>query len=250
MTMPVPLRRRSGPLSAQVTAVETPTPKLRRVHLSCPDLASGRLPDPGCWVRAYFPVPDAEGPASDLAARAYTVCRHTPEAGTFFIDFVLHGGGPAATWAASARPGDRLALNGPLGRTGLGPAWRRYVFLADPTALPAVREMMSALPPGAQATAHLWVPEASERLDFAVPAGSTATWHVAPFDPAALASASALFPEGWTPGDPTLRVWLAGEAAQVAAARRALEPLAFPPGCLHAAGYWRQGHHSDPQPIH
>ena len=43
--------------------------------------------------------------AHGVALRSYTARRQDPAAGEVEIDFVLHGDGPAASWAAAAAPG-------------------------------------------------------------------------------------------------------------------------------------------------
>lgn len=48
-------------------------------------------------------------------ARDYTPRRHDAAAGELDIEFLLHGHGPAATWAAQAQPGQQLGLGGPRG---------------------------------------------------------------------------------------------------------------------------------------
>ncbi|MDR0627249.1 MAG: hypothetical protein LBG11_08345, partial [Bifidobacteriaceae bacterium] len=55
-SQPLPLRRRTGPVTATVRGAELVTPRLRRIHLECPELAVGGRPGPAAWVRGYFPL--------------------------------------------------------------------------------------------------------------------------------------------------------------------------------------------------
>jgi len=74
------------------------------------------------------------------ARRTYTVRAVDHTTRTIAIDFVVHGDeGLAGPWAASAQPGDRLALSGPGG--GYAPTTDpavTHVLLGDDSALPAI----------------------------------------------------------------------------------------------------------------
>jgi NADPH-dependent ferric siderophore reductase len=60
-SQPLPLRRRSGPVTATVVDAHLVTPLMRRVHLVCPDFAVRRSLAPAAWVRCHFPVDQAAG---------------------------------------------------------------------------------------------------------------------------------------------------------------------------------------------
>ena len=105
-----------------VVSVAAVTPSVRRVVLSgAPDAVAAagptvnvlvpRVDDPSPrWPRIQrdgrIVWPDG---SHGVALRSYTARRQDPDAGIVEIDFVLHGDGPAATWAAAARPGPLLA---------------------------------------------------------------------------------------------------------------------------------------------
>lgn len=112
---------------------------------------------------------------------------------TITVDFVLHGAtddagnpveapGPAAQWAAAARPGDRLCLLGPNraigGRSGIefdpGPS-RRLMLVADETAVPAVASILASRPEQG-GDVYLEVPTADDILDLPSVPGITVTW--------------------------------------------------------------------------
>jgi len=236
-------------MPATVTGTESPTPLLRRVFFTCPDLTRARPPAVGAWLRGYFPTPDAGtsvGPAavSEVAScvpRAYTLVDFDRDQGSFALDFVLHGLGPAALWAAGAKSGDVLPISGPLGRGQVDQRFKRWVFLADTTALPAVRQWLAALRAGSSAIVHLWAPGPGERQDLVGPKDLAVTWHYDQFDPAALIQTDSLTEAGWSLSDPQVKLWIAGEAGQVTAARQVLAPMGLAPGSLAAAGYWRRG---------
>ena len=95
------------------------------------------------------------------------------------VDFVLHfdaagNGGPAATWALNAKPGDSLVLIGPNNRAAhcvtaesySGIEWRpglaqRVLLAGDETAVPAISSILESLPPYMSGHAILEVPDAA-----------------------------------------------------------------------------------------
>lgn len=75
--------------------------------------------------------------------RDYTPHEVDPATGEFSIDFVLHGDGPAARWAAAAEPGDTLSFAGPKSSMVLPTDATSIVLLGDDTAIPAIRRFLS-----------------------------------------------------------------------------------------------------------
>jgi NADPH-dependent ferric siderophore reductase len=105
-----------------VVAVTDVTPTVRRVLLrGTPEAAAAAGPT----VHLLVPrVADADPQWPEIARdgrivwpqgshgvslRSYTARRQDPQAGTVEIDFVLHGTGPAAAWAAAAEQGAPVA---------------------------------------------------------------------------------------------------------------------------------------------
>ncbi|MDR0944801.1 MAG: siderophore-interacting protein [Bifidobacteriaceae bacterium] len=256
-------------LTGTVVDVSTPTPLLRRLVVRVPGLGTPAAPAPGQWVRLY--VPEPQGTAGRLAVgaremaghtpRSYTVQAWDPAQETCVLDFVLHQpAGPASTWAAAARTGDELPLAGPIGRPGLpldaGPL--RVLFLADTTALPAVRELVGALPRGSAARAVI-AAAASERVPLAAPDGVALTldWT----DPGGDALTKAATVIGGGPTVPSVQgevpvdlgsaiggaaersethVWVGAEAGAVSEIRRLATTAGVPRPLLHATAYWRR----------
>jgi NADPH-dependent ferric siderophore reductase len=117
------------------------------------------------WT-GYYVMAEADRPIGAY----YTVRAHRPDAGELDVDVFLHDEpGPASGWAATAAPGDPVALWGP--RT----AWRPppdvdwWLLAADETALPATARILEALPPGAVVRA--FVEAADEQVAATLPAG-------------------------------------------------------------------------------
>lgn len=187
-----------------------------------PDPAEG---DGMRWYAGYQAMPDEDRPVM----RQFTVRELTGD--RLVVDFVVHEhGGPAATWARTAAPGDTLARFGPAA------AYRRelaldaaFVLLAcDETGLPAVGSLLPL--PGA--TVLVEVADAAEEQDL-----PGVTWlhrDGAPHGSRLVTAVSEL-------EVPTESVfaWLAGEATTVRTLRRDLLARGVPKRSIDFAGYWR-----------
>ncbi|WP_432572443.1 siderophore-interacting protein [Kineococcus sp. SYSU DK005] len=144
----------------------------------------------GDWYAWWRALPEQVRPVM----RTYTVRAARPATATSHaevdVDFVLHGvhggaAGPAASWAASARPGDRVALVGSC-TPGTGRMWgvewappaeaRTLLLAGDETAVPAVCAVLEQLPAGARAVAVLEVPDIADAVDVSSDADVTVEW--------------------------------------------------------------------------
>jgi NADPH-dependent ferric siderophore reductase len=256
-------------VTATVMATELITPKLQRVRLSCPDLPIPQDLPPAAWVRGYFPAvgatstasaagkPTSVGPWSggnielaDTAARAYTITQLDREAHSFALDFVLHGHGPAARWAAQAEAGQTVQLAGPMGRGKVQPQHQRYLLAGDTTALPAIREWLALIPPTVAAAVHIWAPDREEEQPIGGPEETTVSWSFGDSPTMAdLAETATLAPAGWRPQDRCTKFFVAGEASLITRVRRVLAAGGpIPPGNLQATPYWRLGQAGAPEP--
>ncbi|AIY02523.1 hypothetical protein ART_2924 [Arthrobacter sp. PAMC 25486] len=193
------------------------------------------------------------------------------------IDFVLHldgGSGPAAEWAAAARPGDTLMLVGPCARWGdcLGIEYapgeaERVLLVGDETAVPAIAAILETLPPHISGHAVLEVPSAEDFLDISTPANVEVRWlargakdhgeelsrHVrALVVPAACevgeepedvdVDATILWETPAATAGHGLYAWIAGEAATIKALRRYLvRDVGMDRNSVAFMGYWRKG---------
>ena len=110
-----------------VASVVDITPHMRRIRLSGAELEGFQSPGHADHVKVFLPSdgkplprperhPDGLVWPDDTAkpfVREYTPRYFDAEALTLDLDFVLHGDGPASSWAAAARPGDQLMIGGP-----------------------------------------------------------------------------------------------------------------------------------------
>ncbi|WP_432494555.1 siderophore-interacting protein [Kineococcus gypseus] len=163
----------------------------QRLKLLLPQVPLEALGAPrGDWYAWWRALPQEVRPVM----RTYTVRALRPAGpgadAELDVDFVLHGvrggaAGPAATWAANARPGDEVALVGPTAPGGgrmWGVEWapppeaRTLLLAGDETAVPAVCAVLEQLPAGARALAVLEVPEISDAVDVRSAAEVTVEW--------------------------------------------------------------------------
>jgi NADPH-dependent ferric siderophore reductase len=139
------LAQRLGVTALDLTVVESSrrAPSLQRVVLAGPRLA-GLEHTPGQDLMLSIAVGALE--SLGVVRRRYTIRALDAIAGTVTLDVVLHGDGPGATWAATARPGDRVAAVGPRGKVVLDPDAAWHLFVGDDSFAPAALSMAEAAP--------------------------------------------------------------------------------------------------------
>ncbi|TFV67182.1 UNVERIFIED_ORG: siderophore-interacting protein [Bacillus sp. AZ43] len=237
-----------------VVSVSDVTPSVRRVTLSgepaavaaagpTVNLLVPRVDDP----RPRWPRIQRDGRivwpegSHGVALRSYTARRQDPDAGEIDIDFVLHGDGPAAAWAAAARPGAVLAV---AGAASLAERPARWLLLAgDETALPAISRLLAAAPAGTAGIALLEVAGPEEEQPLVAPDGVELRWlhrgTTPPGESTLLVDAVAALdrPEG-----DDVFAWVGAESATVRAIRADLRGRwGLSRAQHHAIGYWRRG---------
>ncbi|OII26967.1 siderophore-interacting protein [Curtobacterium sp. MCBA15_013] len=182
-----------------VDRTERPSPHMVRVHLGGPAFDEfvaaadpERLATTDKYVKLLLAKPslgltppyDLESLRESLpkhdrpARRTYTVRAVDHEAKTIAVDFVVHGDdGLAGPWAASAQPGDLLALSGPGG--GYTPSTDpavTHVLLGDDSALPAISAALEGMADAATGVALVEVAGPADEQDVAHPAGVDLRW--------------------------------------------------------------------------
>ena len=173
-------KTKSAPRLLRVISTARITPNMIRVTFSVPDI--GPIPDAceGANCKIFLPEPTqaiedfhqqlTDGPRPTV--RTYTV-RHIRKAlSEMDIDFVDHGeGGPASTWARTAKPNDFCGFAGP-GTVKL-PAFYAdwYLLAADMSALPLVAATLEAMPRDAQGVAFFEIIEPRDKITINAPEG-------------------------------------------------------------------------------
>jgi NADPH-dependent ferric siderophore reductase len=212
-------------------------PHLRSIVFGGPDLAGFTSASFDDHVKVFFPTGGGEAVGRDYTPRHYDAA-----AGELTIEFVLHGHGPAASWAAQAQPGQRLVIGGPRGSLIIPMDYDWHLLVGDESALPAITRRLAELPAGTPVQAIVLAADAADQRPLPTAAALQLQWVATP--QALLDAARALaLPagEGYA--------WCAGEAAAMASLRRILvEDKGHDRHAIRAAAYWKKGasgHHEN-----
>ncbi|WP_428392771.1 siderophore-interacting protein [Lichenicoccus sp.] len=241
----------------QVASVEQVTPRMRRMTFAGDELADFTSVAADDHVKLFFPAPGQDRPvlpnladnqraypagAIQPAIRDYTPRRFDTRQCTLVVEFVIHGSGPASTWAAQAKPGQWIGVGGPRGSVLAPDDEDTTLLMGDETALPAIARRLEEMRPGAGAVVLIEVADAGEERH--LPTAANAAIHWLHRDRRAAGTTTLLeqalkrlvLPDGDT------HAWLAAEIATARRLRRHLiEEKGLPRDRIRAAGYWRLG---------
>ncbi|RDI97975.1 siderophore-interacting protein [Dyella solisilvae] len=238
----------------EVLRVERVSPYMQRVVFGGESLRGFLSASPDDHVKLFFPnaqgklvlptpgpgrleFPDGEEPSP---MRDYTPRHFDDEFNELTVDFVLHGDGPAALWAAQAAPGQRIGAGGPRGSFMVADDFDHYIMIGDETALPAIGRWLDELPYGVRATALVEIPGSADRQPLSSRAEIELSWFER--DGADAASSQLLeqalerltLPRGdafW---------WIAAESGRARRMRKYLtEEVGVPKEWVRATGYWK-----------
>jgi NADPH-dependent ferric siderophore reductase len=230
----------------QVLRVTDLTPRMRRVTLHGPELTGfislgtddhvkllfATTPEEQAALEDFTPGGNSEGPRP--AMRDYTPRRYDPVSGELDIDFVLHGDGPAATWAEQVQPGQSLYIAGPRGSMIVPDMFDSYLLIGDETALPAISRRLESLPAGRRALVVVEIQDDAERQTLESAAHIEVVWVVRGQQDLVQVVAGLQLPAG------ELYAWVATESALSRRIRRVLlDDLGVNEAAMKAAGYWR-----------
>jgi NADPH-dependent ferric siderophore reductase len=160
----------------EVLRVVDLTPRMRRITLGGPELAGFVSLGTDDHVKLLFPQNAAEQAALETlvlgagktdqpmpAMRDYTPRRYDLDTLELDIDFVLHGDGPASTWAEQAKPGQFLHIGGPRGSMVVPDIFDSYLLIGDETALPAIARRLEGLATNRRALVVIEVENGAEQ---------------------------------------------------------------------------------------
>ncbi|WP_394788150.1 siderophore-interacting protein [Rhodoferax sp.] len=232
------------------------SPHMVRVTLGGADLAGFTSPGFDDHVKVFFPDPVTSelvlpsGPPGSGATqdgprptmRDYTPRNFDAQALTLEIDFALHDAGPATTWAAQSKIGQKLGVGGPRGSFILPIEFDGHLLIGDDTALPAIGRRLAELPAGAPALVLAEVNGPEDEQNFDTHADLSVVWVHRLGQPHG--SQPLLLERLKTVTLPAgdIHAWVGCETSTAKALRTHLVgERGVNPKWTKAAGYWRQG---------
>ena len=233
----------------EVLRVVELTPRMRRITLGGPELAGFISLGSDDHVKLFFPQTVEEQAALEnlqLSAglkgnvmppmRDYTPRRYDLNTFELDIDFVLHGDGPAASWAAQAQPGQYLHIGGPRGSMVVPDIFDSYLLVGDETALPAIARRLEELPANRRALVVIEVENVLEEQLLNSAASVDVIWvhRDVPGEDLLSTVEGLKIPAG------ELYAWVATESALSRKVRRVLlDTHGLNEEFVKAVGYWR-----------
>ena len=227
---------------------------MTRITLAGAELTGLTIEEPAASIRLLIPDP----PTAELVMpvwngneflhadgrrptiRTFTPRRVDPAALEVDIEAVIHGEGPASAWARATAPGGPVALSGPGRGYAIDPEAPAFLLAGDETAIPAISQLLEALPRETSTVVIIEIAAADARLALPEHPNATVEWHeLLPGTPPGDALVNAIRAAELPPG---VRVWAAGEAASVQRIRRYLfEERELPRSQTTIRGYWKRG---------
>jgi NADPH-dependent ferric siderophore reductase len=252
--------RREPPVFRRVVVrrVAPTSPRLVRVTLAGPELAGFSVDLPGASVRLLLPspgapelvvptwrgneflLPDGQRPI----IRTLTPLQVVPDSLELDVAIVRHGNGPASEWAATAAPGDVVAISGPGRGYSIAEEAPAFLLVGDESALPAISQLLAALPPATPLQLHVEVADPAGRISLSRSGPTTLDWHdLAPGAAAGATLVAAVREADIIAGT---QIWAAGEAAAMQRIRRHLfEDRGLTRAQATVRGYWKVGRGGD-----
>jgi NADPH-dependent ferric siderophore reductase len=197
------------------------------------------------WTGNEFLLPDGTRPP----IRTLTPRRFDPVASEIDLDIVMHEEGALPSWVATldadgtaeldTAEGGGIALSGPARGYVPNKEVHTFVLGGDETAIPAISQIIAALPDGATVQVVIEVGSLDARFDVGTP---NVDWRACSDDrePGGELVAGMRAAIERMPRD--AQIWAAGEAAAVQRIRRIVfDELGLPRSQATIRGYWKHG---------
>ena len=238
--MPKPVPRPYTVLKRQLV-----TPHMLRLTFGGEGMAAFPADQESAYIKLVIPAGHESMPETPSSVmRTYTV-RHQRD-GEIDVDIVLHeDGGPAATWAATAAPGDTILIGGPGPVKRLPESADWYLLVGDMTSLPAIGANLERLPTSARGHAIIEVASEADIQRLDQPDSMQIDWLINPHpgsDSDRLIDA--LRKVEWLPGTPG--IWVACEFSAMRKLRRHLiDERGVGKREMYISSYWKLGTSED-----
>ncbi|OKH90216.1 siderophore-interacting protein [Thalassospira sp. TSL5-1] len=164
-----------APRQFEVIRKTNVTPNMLRITLGGDGMRTFPEDQASAYVKLMF-----ENPGQEKAIRRTYTVRAQRET-EIDIDFVLHeDGGPAASWAADCKPGDKISIGGPGPKKLVDHNADWILIVGDMTALPAISVNLEQLPADARGYAVIEVLSEADIQSLTKPEHITIHWVVNP----------------------------------------------------------------------
>jgi NADPH-dependent ferric siderophore reductase len=242
-----PSRPRKARYETTVRHVQRLTPRMIRVVFGGPALAAFNWNGPAAHIKLFLGSTSADAEARPLS-RTYTPRRFDAAKHELTVDFVLHGEGPASSWAAQAQVGQPMLIAGPGRCYALDAPIDWLLVVGDESAIPAVATILEAVPDNVRTEVLLEVNDAADEFALAATGSNVSirwlhraqpiTGHNGARAGVELTAEVAAFAQPAGNG----RVYVACEADAMRGIRRhLLQQLGLPREWVTTRGYWKQG---------
>lgn len=234
---------RSQPVRITVTDAIDLTPRARRIRFRGMTLIESRKP--ASYLSLSFEDPDEAAIAAATTERRGRSERRTftprwlegPDSMT--VDFVLHGSGPASSWAERATVADVVWAGPTKGGYDVPPTGSTLVLIGDDTAIPAIGTILEAIDDSVRATAIIEVVDASDERDVTAERIVDPMWIHRGSDPRQTGVLTANLIDALEVTDDSYW-WIAGEREAVRSLRdRILQSRAIPRERMSLNAHWR-----------
>lgn len=234
---------RSLPVRITVTDTISLAPRARRIRFSGMTLIESRKP--ASYLSLSFTDPAMATATARAAERRGRSDRRTftprwiDEHGAMTVDFVLHGSGPASTWAERATVGDVIWAGPTKGGYDIPPPGSSIVLIGDDTAIPAMGTILEALADPVRVTAIIEVIDATDEREVTAERPIDPIWVHRGSDPGQTGVHTANLIDALSVANDSYW-WVAGERAAVVSLREKLrDSKAVPKERLSINAHWR-----------
>jgi NADPH-dependent ferric siderophore reductase len=203
------------------------------VRLLIPSDGTRQLTMP-TWNGNEFLLPDGSRPI----IRTFTPRRFDPGALELDLNVVIHPGGAVSTWVESAEVGSAVAVSGPGRGYTVDTEAAGFVLAGDETALPAIAQLLEAIPSAIPIQVIVEVADPAARLDLPDHANAMVRW--VDLDPESAPGDALVASLVEAEITPDVNVWAAGEAAAMHRIRRHLfDDRGLERRDVTVRGYWK-----------